>query len=76
LLEDDERVPNDETKKTVHGYMAILPSVRGALLAQYANTEAEKMGKANKAQANAERRVHLICAARLPARSFCNSARS
>jgi hypothetical protein len=58
LLEDDERVPDEETKKTVHGYLAILPSLWDALLAQEANTEAKKMGKAKKAKVDAAKEAH------------------
>ena len=64
LPEDDERVPDEETKKTVHGYLAILPSLRDALLAQEANTEAEKMGKAKKAKVDAAKEAHGLAAER------------
>ena len=64
MPEDDDRAPDEETKKTVHGYLAILPSLRDALLEQEANTEAEKMGKAKKAKVDAAKEAHGLAAER------------
>jgi hypothetical protein len=64
LPEDGERVLDEETKKTVRGYLAIISRLRDALLAQKANTEAEKMGKAKKAKVEAAKEAHGLAAER------------
>jgi hypothetical protein len=64
LPQDNKRVPYEEIKKTARGNLAILPSLRGAMLAQKANTEAEKMGKAKKAKVDAVKEAHGLAAER------------
>jgi regulator of RNase E activity RraB len=51
--------------------LAILPSLGDALLAQEANTEAKKMGKAKKAKVDAAKTGNVVAQAENPTQQKC-----